>query len=37
MKTSNTSMFLKTCVLGMNVKNWLQSPGGKGKDENQAD
>ena len=30
-------MFLKTCVVGMNFKKWLQSPGGGDKDENQAD
>ena len=30
-------MFLKTCVVGVNFKKWLQSPGGGGKGENQAD
>ena len=29
--------FLKTCVVGMNFKKWLQSPGGEGKGESQAD
>ena len=30
-------MFLKTCVVGVNFKKWLQSPGGGGKGESQAD
>ena len=30
-------MFLKTCVIGVSLKKWLQSPGGGGKDKNQAD
>ena len=30
-------MFLKTCVIEVNFNKWLQSPGGKGKGENQAD
>ena len=30
-------MFLKTCVVGENFKKWLQSPGGGGKGESQAD
>ena len=29
--------FLKTCANGVNFKKWLQSPGGGGKDESQAD
>ena len=37
MKTSNMPMFFKTCVVGVNFKKWLQSPGGGGKRENQAD
>ena len=36
-KTSNMPMFLKTCVVGVNFKKWLQSPGGGGKDESQVD
>ena len=36
-KTSNMPMFLKTCVVGVNFKKWLQSPGGGGKGESQAD
>ena len=36
-KTSNMPMFLKTCVVGVNFKKCLQSPGGGGKDESQAD
>ena len=36
-KTSNMPMLLKTCVVGVNFKKWLQSPGGGGKGENQAD
>ena len=36
-KTSNMPMFIKTCVVGVNFKKWLQSPGGEGKSENQAD
>ena len=36
-KTSNMPMFLKICVVGVNFKNWLQSPGGGGKGESQAD
>ena len=30
-------MFLKTCVVGVNFKKWLKSPGGGGKVESQAD
>ena len=30
-------MFLKTCVVGVNFKKWLQSPSGGGKGESQAD
>ena len=30
-------MFLKTWVVGVNFKKWLQSPGGGGKGESQAD
>ena len=30
-------MFSKTCVVGVNFKKWLQSPGGGGKGESQAD
>ena len=30
-------MFLKPCVVGVNFKKWLQSPGGGGKGESQAD
>ena len=36
-KTSNMPMFLKTCVVGVNFKKWLQSPGGRGKGKSQAD
>ena len=36
-KTSNMSIFLKTCVVGVNFKKWLQSHGGGGKGESQAD
>ena len=36
-KTSYMPMFLKTCVVGMNFKKWLQSSSGGGKSENQAD
>ena len=36
-KTSNMLVFLKTCVVGVNFKKWLQSPDGGGKSENQAD
>ena len=36
-KTSTIPMFLKTCVVGVNFKKWLQSPGGEGKFERQAD
>ena len=31
------SMFLKTCVVGVNFKKCLQSPGGGRKGESQAD
>ena len=27
-KSSNMPMFLKTCMIGVNFKKWLQSPGG---------
>ena len=37
MKTCNTRMFLKICVVGMNFKKWLQSPDGGGKSERQVD
>ena len=37
MKTSNMPMFLKTGVVGVNFKKWLQSPDGRGKGESQAD
>ena len=30
-------MLLKTCVVGVNFKKWLQNPGGGGKGESQAD
>ena len=30
-------MFLKTCVVGVNLKKWLQSPSGGGKRESQVD
>ena len=30
-KTSNMPMFLKTCMVGVNFKKWLQSPGGGSK------
>ena len=30
-------MFLKTCVVGVNFKKWLQSPGESEKGESQAD
>ena len=36
-KTPNMPMFLKTCVVGVNFKKWLQSLGGGGKGESQAD
>ena len=36
-KTSNMPMFLKTCVVWVNFKKWLQSPGGEGKGESQVD
>ena len=36
-KTSNMPLFLKACVVGVNFKKWLQSLGGGGKSENQAD
>ena len=36
-KTSNMSMFLKTCVVGVNFKKWLQSLGCREKGESQAD
>ena len=36
-KTSNISMFLKTCVVGINFKKRLQSPGGGARGETQAD
>ena len=36
-KTSNIPMFLQTCVVGINFKKWLQSSGGGGKGESQAD
>ena len=36
-KTSNMPMFLKTCVVGVNFKKLLQSPGLAGKGESQAD
>ena len=36
-KTSNMPMLLKTCVVGVNFKKWLQSPGGGGKSEDQTD
>ena len=36
-RTSNMPMFLKTCIVGENFKKWLQSPGGGGKGESQAD
>ena len=32
-KTSNMSMFLETCVVGVNFKKWLKSPVGGGKGE----
>ena len=36
-KTPNMLMFLKTGVVGVNFKKWLQSPGWGGKGESQAD
>ena len=36
-KISDVPMFFKTCRVGMNFKKWLQSPGGGGKGESQAD
>ena len=30
-------MLLKTCVVGVNFRKWLQSPGGGEKGESQAD
>ena len=36
-KISNMPNFLKTCVVKVNFKKWLQSPGGGGKGESQAD
>ena len=36
-KTSNMPTFEKTCAVGVNFKKWLQSPGGGGKGESQAD
>ena len=36
-KTTTMPMFLKTCKIGINFKTWLQSPGGGGKSETQAD
>ena len=36
-KISNMPMFLKTCMVGVNFKKWLQNPGGEGKGESQAD
>ena len=36
-KTCNMPIFLKTCVVGVDFKKWLQSPGGGGKGESQAD
>ena len=36
-KTSNMSMFLKTCKVGSDFKLWLQTPGGGGKVDVQAD
>ena len=36
-KTSNMPSFQKTCLVGVNFKKWLQSPGGGGKGESQAD
>ena len=35
-KTSNTPMFLKTCVVELNFKKWLQGPSGGGKGESQT-
>ena len=36
-KTSNRPTFLRTCVVGVNFKKWLQSHGGWGKGESEAD
>ena len=36
-ETSNMPMFLKNCMVGVNFKKWLQSPGGARKGESQAD
>ena len=36
-KTSNMPMFLKTCVVGVYFKKWLQRSGGGRKAESQAD
>ena len=30
-------MFLKTCMVGVNFKKWLQRPGGGGKGESRED
>ena len=35
-KNSNMPMFLKSCVVGVSFKKWLQSPSGIGKGESQA-
>ena len=36
-QTSTMPMFQKTCTVGLTFKQWLQSPGGGGKPESQAD
>ena len=36
MKTFNMPMFLKTCVVGVNFKKWLQSPVGGEKGDSQV-
>ena len=36
-KTTTMPMFSKKCAVGVQFKQWLQSPGGGGKPESQAD
>ena len=35
--TADMPMFIKTCKLSRNFKQWITSPGGGGKSDNQAD
>ena len=37
MKTSNMAVFLKTCMVRVDFKKWLESPSGRGNGENHAD